>query len=363
MPDNGSSSRKLMSKSLVVILLLTFLTSGVPAAEHKWDALPVALSNNAVAAAKVSKDLFLYSFMGIGEKKTWDAITNRAFALNTETGKWSEIRPVPGPAGRLAASAVTVKDVIYLLGGYTVVANGEELSVPSVEVLLPSRGIWYRGTDMPIPLDNSVIGAYRDRYIYTLGGWSHTHAVQNVQVYDTQKNVWKEATPIPGAAIFGHAGALVNDTIIYIDGAYKNPSGESPAYLLSEECWIGKIDRHDLTKIQWTKIANHPGKPRYRMAAGVSERDQKIYFSGGGEELYDYKGVGADGRPVEPSSVTFAWNLRTSKWEIISDKTPAPTLDNRGLLVTPAGLVRIGGMEAGQKVTTRVTAMPLKEKK
>src|SRR5437667_383520 len=124
-------------------------------------------------------------------------------------------------------------------------------------------------------------------------------------------------------------------------------------YLLSDECWMGKIDHHDPAKIQWTKIANHPGKPRYRMAAGASEHDQKIYFSGGGEELYDYKGLGADGRPVEPSPVTFAWNLRTSKWEVVNDKTPNPTLDNRGLLVTSEGLIRIGGMEAAQKVTSR----------
>src|SRR5438132_4591523 len=94
------------------------------------------------------------------------------------------------------------------------------------------------------------------------------------------------------------------------------------------------------------------------MAAGASEHDQKIYFSGGGEELYDYKRLGADGRPSEPSPVTFAWNLRTSKWEVITENTPDPTMDHRGLPVTPAGLVIIGGMEKGQQVTSRVTVIP-----
>jgi N-acetylneuraminic acid mutarotase len=129
-----------MKKTSALILVILF-SLALPADEHEWDPLPLALSNNVVAAAKVGKRLFFYSFMGIGEKKTWDAITNRAFVLNTETGKWSETRPVPGPVGRLAASAATVKDVIYLLGGYTVDSKGEETSVRSVEVLLPSRGI------------------------------------------------------------------------------------------------------------------------------------------------------------------------------------------------------------------------------
>jgi len=351
-----------MKKTSALMFLILF-SLALPAAEHKWDRLPLAISNHVVAAAKVDKRLFLYSFMGIGEKKTWDAITNRAFALNTETGKWSEIRPVPGPAGRLAASAATVKGVIYLLGGYTVDSRGEETSVHSVEVLLPSRGIWYRGTDMPVPLDNSVIGVYHDRYIYAISGWSQTQAVKSVQLYDSEKNVWKQATPLAGPPVFGHAGSIVGDTIIYADGALKSTSADNPQYLLSGECWRGKIDHHDPTKIQWTKIATHPGKPRYRMAAGGSEHDQKIYFSGGAEELHDYQGLGSDGHAAQPSPVTFAWNLRTSKWEVVNDKTPNPTLDNRGLLVTSDGLVRIGGMEAGQKVTARVAVMPLKEKK
>ena len=80
--------------------------------------------------------------------------------------------------------------------------------------------------------------------------------------------------------MFGHAGAVVGDTIVYIDGAYKNPAGGQPKYVPSDECWMGKIDHHDRSKIQWTKLPSHPGTARYRIAAGGSEKDQKIYFSG-----------------------------------------------------------------------------------
>jgi N-acetylneuraminic acid mutarotase len=346
-------------KKLAVLFCITFFALALPAAEHKWDPLPLAVANNAVAMAKVDKRLYLFSFMGIGEKKTWKDVTNRAFMLNTEDGRWTEIRPVPGPAGRLAASAIAVKDVVYLLGGYTLDSRGVITSGRTMEVLLPSRGIWYRGADMPTPLDDTVVGVYRDRYIYTVSGWSQTETVASVQIYDTEKDKWHQATPIPGNPVFGHAGALVGDTIVYVDGAYKNPSA-NPQYIASEECWMGKIDRHDPTKIQWTKLPSHPGKARFRIAAGGSERDQKIYFSGGSEDLHNYAGIGYDGHPSDPVAMTFAWNLRTSKWEVVSENTPNPTMDNRGLLVTPESIVRIGGMEKDQKISTRLAVLPRK---
>jgi hypothetical protein len=342
-----------MKKFIFSAVFLLFIP-GFHGAERKWTPLPVPLSNNAVAAAKVNKRLVVFSFMGIGAQKTWNAISNQAFGLDTETGKWSEVRPVPGPSGRLASSAVTVKDVIYLLGGYTVDGRGEETSVRSVEMLLPSKGIWYRGADMPVPLDDSVVGVYRDRYIYTVSGWSSNHAVPNVQVYDAEKDRWQQATPIPGTPVFGHSGGIVDDTIVYCDGAHTNPAGPSPKYVPVDECWMGKIDHHDVTKIQWSKLPNHPGTARYRMAAGDSEGDHRVYFTGGTDNPYNFDGVGYDGRPSEPSPMTFAYDLKASKWEVIHEKTPSPTMDNRGLIVTSQGLITIGGMEAGQKVTSRL---------
>jgi hypothetical protein len=49
--------------------------------------------------------------------------------------------------------------------------------------------------------------------------------------------------------------------------------------------------------------------------------------------------------------------LRTGKWETINQHTSQPTMDHRGLIVIPEGLVLVGGMEKGQKVTSRVAVM------
>jgi N-acetylneuraminic acid mutarotase len=324
----------------------------------KFDPLPVPISNNAVASVKSRGSLLLFSLMGIGPKKTWDATSNSAYVLDPDTGKWSEMRPVPGTAGRLAAVAVGAREHVFLFGGYVVDGQGGETTLPDVNVYEPLTDRWFRGEDLPVPVDDSVAGVYRDRYIYLVGGWSKTDAVRNVQVYDAQKNKWSQATPIPGTPVFGHAGTLVGDTIVYVDGARKNPEGGQPKYVASEECWMGKIDHHDPAKIQWSKLPSHPGTARYRIAAGGSEKDQMIYFSGGTDNPYNYNAVGYNGALAEPSPVTFVFSLRSGKWETINGNTPDPTMDHRGLLVIPEGLVIIGGMEKGQHVTSRVAILP-----
>lgn len=344
----------------ILALPILLLALHLSAAEPKLPPLPAPVSNNAVASMKVGKQFLLLSLMGIGPGKTWKDTTNSVYQLELGTGKWSEIRPVPGTAGRIAASASSAHEQVFLFGGYVVDAQGGELTVPDVNVYEPTDHRWYRGADLPVPVDDSVVGTYRDRFIYVISGWSKNHAVNNVQMYDTEKNIWKQATAIPGTPVFGHAGALLDDTILYVDGAAKNPSGKLPPYVASEECWLGKIDHHDPTKIQWSKIAAHPGSARYRIAAGAAEKDKKIYFSGGTDNPYNYNGIGYDGSPAEPSGVTFAWNLRTEKWETVNENAPGPTMDHRGLLVTPAGLVILGGMEKDQKVTSRVTLIPRK---
>jgi N-acetylneuraminic acid mutarotase len=347
----------------LVLLCLFFGASMRAAEEPKISPLPVPLSNNAVAMPIDSKDQQIFSFMGIGAKKTWDAITNSAYSLDLKTGKWTEMRPVPGTAGRLAASAIAFHEQVFIFGGYVVDGQGGEMTVPDLNVYVPIENRYYRGTDLPTPVDDSVVGEYRERYIYLIGGWSKTDAVRNVQIYDTDKDRWMQGTPLPGTPVFGHAGGIVGDTIVYVDGAYKNAPGASPKYVASSECWMGKIDKKDPTRIEWKKIPPHPGNARYRIAAGASEKENRIYFSGGTDNPYNYNGIGYNGQPAEPSPVTFAFNVRKEQWETISENTPDPTMDHRGLLVTREGLVMVGGMEKGQQVTSKVTIVKPPSKK
>ena len=243
------------------------------ASDPKIGPMPAAVSNNAVAtshAGEVGQKIF--SFMGIGPKKTWDAVTASAYELDVRSGKWTEKRPVPGVAGRLAASAVATSGQVFVFGGFVLDGEGHETTLSDLNVYVPFEDRYYRGKDIPVPVDDAVVGLFRDRYIYVIGGRSKGEAVRNVQVYDTEKDHWMQATPIPGTAVFGHAGAIAGATIVYVDGAYKNPDGKGPKYVASSECWVGKIPtskKADITKIEWTKLPPHPGSARFRIAAGA----------------------------------------------------------------------------------------------
>jgi N-acetylneuraminic acid mutarotase len=209
-----------MKKLAILLLPLLGAVLLLATDQPKIPPMPAAVSGNAVAVLRGGLDI--YSLMGIGPKKTWDDITNKVYILNLKSGKWTDGRPVPGVAGRLGASAIGVRGKIFLFGGFVVDGKGDELTIGDVNAYLPQERRWYRGVDIPVPVDSSVIGADHDRYIYIVGGKSKTGPVNNVQVYDTQENTWSQATPFPGTPVFGHAGGLTDGTIVFVDGAKKN---------------------------------------------------------------------------------------------------------------------------------------------
>jgi N-acetylneuraminic acid mutarotase len=336
--------------------------AGLAFAAESTIELPQPLSDNAVSILKLHGQFVLFSMMGIGPKKTWDAVSNAAYLFDAWSGKAKTIRAVPGTVGRIGAAAVGAGDHIFLFGGY-VLFQGGGMVVPDMNVYEPANDRWVRGPDIPTAVGDPVIGVYRERYIYLIGGRSDHGPVADVQIYDMQKYRWLRSTSFAGTPVFGHAGGVVGDTIVYVDGARKNDVAGGPRFLASDECWTGKIDHHDPTKIEWSKLPSHPGAARFRIAAGASDKDGMIYFSGGSDNPHDYNGIGYDGKPSEPSPVTFAFNLKIEKWQLINDNTPQPTMDHHGLLVTPEGLVIIGGMEENQKVTAKIAVVPKTVKK
>jgi N-acetylneuraminic acid mutarotase len=171
-----------MNKLPVLFLPALCAVFLVAADQPKIPPMPAAVSNNAVAELK--NGLELYSVMGIGNKKTWDDITNKVYILRLASGKWTEGRAIPGVAGRLGASAVGARGQIFVFGGYVVDGQGNEITVPDVNSYVPANQRWYRAADIPVPVDSAVIGINHDRYIYLVGGRSKNGQVNNVQVYD-----------------------------------------------------------------------------------------------------------------------------------------------------------------------------------
>lgn len=357
----GRSAMKFLKLAAWLLMLRVGWTTLPP--------LPVSVSNNAVASLHVEGRDLLFSFLGMGEGKDFRSITRNAWILDTRAGQWMPLPPVPGSRGRLAASAAGVNNRIFLFGGYTVDADGYEVSLSNVDILNVHTRRWSRGANIPVPIDDSVIGVYHERYVFLISGWSQSDNVHNVQIYDTVENRWQQGTPIPGTAVFGHSGSLLENTIVYVDGAYINPSSRQkpsaqltgtkplPRYITSEECWLGRINANDPKQIQWSRLPPHPGTSRYRMGAGAAKG--RIVFSGGTDNPYNYNGIGYNGKPSEPVATIFAWNLQKSAWEVLPDNEK-PSMDHRGMVHIAQGLVVIGGMEKGQRVSSRVSILKFK---
>src|SRR5215475_1765846 len=200
--------------------------------------LPAPVTNNAVAVVKVSGEELVYSLMGLGPQKDWKAVTNASSALNVKYNKWTTVRSAPG-SGRLGAVAVAVREQILLLGGFVPDNRGMQAIVSDFSIYDPVALKWYRGPDIPTPVRDAIAGVYRDRYVYLVGGFSAKGPTNEVQIYDAQAQRWLRATSFPGTAVFGHAGTVVNDAIVYVDGAEANSSGQTPRYVPSTECWMG----------------------------------------------------------------------------------------------------------------------------
>ena len=337
------------------LVFASALLQGVAGSWSEGPRLPHPVANNAVAVTVVDGEMTVFSLMGLDSSKSWSGVGNAAFSWTVGSRGWREIPDVPGP-GRLAGTAQGHAGKIYLIGGYTVAEDGSERSVPSVDIYRPSLGTWASGADMPVPSDDAVSGLWRDSLVYVVSGWHDTDNVSDVQIYDPAADHWYAATSIPGPPVFGHAGAIARNTIVYVDGV-RTRSGR-PRYVMEGSSWRGDIDPDDPSHIDWRRLPPHPGPPLYRAAAGSV--GPWVIVVGGTDNPYNYSGIGYDGVPSNPMDLVLGYNVETDEWRQLGRLVSA-TMDHRGLLIAGDTLILVGGMEAGQRVTDRVSIASLGE--
>ena len=350
---------------LAIALVLLSAACGNPAPESSrgsWrieagPELPVPVANNAVAAATINGRPHLFSFLGLESGRDYRAITTRAFALDLATARWEPLPNVPGAVGRLAATAQAIGSRVYVLGGYEVAADGKETTSAATDIYVVGEHRYVRGADAPVPLDDTVSGVWRDRLVYQVSGWSTDRTVSTVQAYDPDADRWLAATPIPGTPVFGHAGGLVDDTLVYCGGAQMLGAG-TPKYGISAACYRGDIDPADPAVISWRAIASPPGAPRYRAAAGPVRTAtlSGIMFVGGTANPYNYNGVGYDRRPSEPESPSWIYDTGRDTW-VTGPVLETPTMDHRGLVRAAEAWWVVGGMTTRQTVWAGVTRL------
>lgn len=310
---------------------------------------PDPVANNAVATHGTK----LYSFAGLGVGKDWSDVHAKAFACDVQTTTCETLAPLPDAEGRLAATAQTVGDRIYIFGGYTVAEDHTEVSTPELFIFDPKTKAYTRGADIPVPVDDSVSYVYQDRYIYLISGWHKDTNVSDVQIYDTIDNTWQRGTDWPGAPVFGHAGGGVGNVMVVCDGVEIIPPKDDNSRRSFETisaCWRGDINTEEVTKINWSRLPQLPGKGLYRMAAtGWADRNF-VLFAGGTDNAYNYNGIGYNKIPSEPSAHVWGYDITANEYVVFKDK-PTATMDHRSLINLGDGrFATLGGMGEDQHV-------------
>jgi N-acetylneuraminic acid mutarotase len=323
----------------------------------KWKELPsmpMAVSNNAVAAAAVGKTTYVYSFGGIDTSKKYSGITQKSFRYKTRTKKWAEIPSLPDTLGKIASAASTVKNKIYIIGGYHVFKDGTEKSSSKVHIYDPSLNDYLPdGDTIPGGIDDHVQAVWRDSLIYVITGWSQNNNVNRVWFYNTVQNKWTTATSLPDTKdckVFGGSGIIIGDTIYYTGGAYYDKH-----YPLGKIFRKGIIDKNDPAKIEWL-IYEDSLASGYRMAS--FSFNNSPFWIGGSLTSYNYNGIAYNGSGgVLPGRRLLEYKNKN----IVIQYGMPPVMDLRNIAVIDKNnFVIAGGMGLRQKVSSKVYLITIK---
>lgn len=343
----------MMSNFFTFFLLFILLPFSLNA--QGWGELspmPERVTNNAVTAAQVNGEWYVYSFAGMDSTKSCEGDHLRSWRYSLSADSWESIPDVPDPlGGKIAAGASVIKGKIYVVGGYHITPDCNELSSAKIHIFDPVLNEWLPdGADLPLPIDDQVQAVWNDSLLYVVTGWSNTTNVEEVQIYNPTTDSWLLGTPIPGLTswkVFGASGVILGDTLYYAGGATLSGS-----FNASNAFRKGAINPNDPAQIEWSTELDILSRG-YRM--GASRAGAFPFWVGGSLTTYNFDGVAYNGSGgVEPEDRAVFYDRTTGQLYEENGFFP-PIMDLRGVAkIGATNFITAGGMLAGQEVTNRV---------
>lgn len=343
-------------KNLLIFLLLFPLLLCAQAWEiTEIGTVPEGVSNNAVAAAAVNDTVWLYSFSGIDNSKSAGGIHGKAWRFNTETGLTEMLPDLPGGFGKIAAKASRIGEIIYIIGGYRVLSNGNEITSPAIHRFdVNANEYLLDGSTTPVPVDDHVQAVWRDSLIYLVTGWSNTTNVPNVQIYTPGTDSWQAATSIPNNnnyKSFGASGTIVGDTIFYFGGASSTfPTGNP--FPIQSQIRKGIINPNDPTDITWSIMSTNPTSVGYRTAA--TQVQGQVFWLGGSEVTYNFDALAySNDQVVNPVNRSLGFDPVTGS--LTAEFAPSIPMDLQNIgEVTDSVKYIWGGMVENRLVSNKI---------
>ncbi|MGB0369138.1 MAG: T9SS type A sorting domain-containing protein [Flavobacteriales bacterium] len=292
------------------------LLSCIAANAQNWNIsevsnLPEPVANNAVCEGFSPAGEYIYSFAGIDTTLAYSGIHLKSWRVNAQTLQVDVLPDLPDTLGKVAAGASRVGNIIYIIGGYHVFANGNEVSSNKVHRFDVSQNQFIAdGAPIPVPIDDHVQAVYRDSLIFVVTGWSNTGNVADVQIYNTYTNSWQAGTSTPNTAkykCFGASGEILGDTLYYFGGAAGG------AFAAQTELRKGYINPTDPTTITWSESELEPVITGYRAAA--CKTNEVLHWLGGSNVTYNFDAIAYNGSGlVEPANQTVFYHPNSGLW-------------------------------------------------
>jgi N-acetylneuraminic acid mutarotase len=248
--------------------------------------------------------------------------TTQSVEPEPDRGVWRTA--APAPAKRTEVAAVTLRDKIYVVGGFEQPSLGNVMNLAvsaSVEEYDPSTDRWSSKAPMPVGLHHVGIGVTGGR-LYVIGGYRQSgltvwDPVATVYAYDPATDTWTQRAPMPTArgalSVTGHEGRL------YAIGGYDRKANSAA------------VEVYDPERNLWASRAPLPTPRDHLASATVSG---KVYAIGGR--------VNGDYR--RNLSITEEYDPVTDQWKRAAD---LPTARSGITAAEVGGRVYVFGGEGG----------------
>ncbi|MFB9907476.1 Kelch repeat-containing protein [Allokutzneria oryzae] len=216
---------------------------------------------------------------------------------------WQRLAPIAG-GPRQEHSVAAVGDKVYVLGG--VLADSSFTTTGKVEVYDTERDVWSGAAPMPVPMNHPNVAVVGGK-VYVLGclsGGASWQALRDSFVYDPNTNRWTTLPPIPAGIERGSAAVGVHGTKIYLAGGMRtlNPG---PGGLQDT---VATVTSYDAVTGRWETL---PSLPQARDHVGGAVIGTKFYVLGG-----------RDRGQVNVRDTVYAFDLRSRRW---SERAAMPT--------------------------------------
>ena len=152
-------------------------------------------------------------------------LARRAYVLDLETGRWSEIA---GPTPREHLAAAAAQGRVYALGGRITGLNDNQSRFETYD---PAARRWRRLAPIPEARGGTGAATLGGR-IYSVGGEAPGGTIRAVYAYDLSTRRWRRATDLPTPR-HGLGVVALNDRV-YVVGGGPQPgltvSGENESF-------------------------------------------------------------------------------------------------------------------------------------